>query len=244
MFADDACFPQSDGGAEVEGALVVVDVRTGGVAALMGGRENDTALAYNRATRIRRQPGSLIKPVIAYAPALESGYTAATMLLDEETDFDGYKPGNSGGQYRGWVTMRQAVTSSLNVPAVSVMADIGIERGKRFAQSVGIAFDERDRSLALALGGFTYGVSPYQMAAALCGVRLRRRVCRAVAHLRHLRRGRERPVQLRARAQARHARGQRLHPHQHAGERRADRHGPPPWRAGHPAGRQDRHHGR
>lgn len=166
MFADDACFPQSDGGAEVEGALVVVDVRTGGVAALMGGRENDTALAYNRATRIRRQPGSLIKPVIVYAPALESGYTAATMLLDEETDFDGYKPGNSGGQYRGWVTMRQAVTSSLNVPAVSVMADIGIERGKRFAQSVGIAFDERDRSLALALGGFTYGVSPYQMAAA------------------------------------------------------------------------------
>lgn len=165
LFADDANFPAA-GVEGVEGALVVVDVRTGGVAALMGGRENDTALAYNRATRIRRQPGSVIKPIMVYAPALESGYTAATMLLDEETDFDGYKPSNSGDRYRGWVTMRQAVTSSLNVPAVSVMAELGVDSGKRFARSVGITFDERDQSLALALGGFTYGVSPYQIAAA------------------------------------------------------------------------------
>ena len=209
-----------------------------------GGRENDTALAYNRATRIRRQPGSLIKPVIAYAPALESGYTAATMLLDEETDFDGYKPGNSGGQYRGWVTMRQAVTSSLNVPAVSVMADIGIERGKRFAQSVGIAFDERDRSLALALGGFTYGVSPFQMAAAYAAFAsggvyaepsLIYAICDEAGNVLYS----YAPERKRVMRE-----GQRLHPHQHAGERRADRHGPPPWRAGHPAGRQDRHHGR
>ena len=165
MFADDSYFP--DAGANgVEAALVVVDVRTSGVVALLGGRENETALAFNRATRIRRQPGSVIKPVMVYAPALESGYTAATMLLDEETDFDGYRPSNSNGRYAGWVTMREAVTRSLNVPAVSVMSQIGVNAGKRFAGSVGIPFDERDQSLALALGGFTYGVSPYQVAGA------------------------------------------------------------------------------
>lgn len=165
MFADDSYFPD-DGGSGVEAALVVVDVRTGGVAALIGGRESETPLAFNRATRIRRQPGSVIKPIMVYAPALESGYTAATMLLDEETDFDGYKPSNSNGRYSGWVTMREAVTRSLNIPAVSVMSQVGVGSGKRFAESVGITFDARDQSLALALGGFTYGVSPYQIAGA------------------------------------------------------------------------------
>lgn len=165
MFADDSYFPEA-GGNGVEAALVVVDVRTGGVAALMGGRDNETGLAYNRATRIRRQPGSVIKPILVYAPALESGYTAATMLLDEEMDFDGYRPSNSNGRYSGWVTMREAVTRSLNIPAVSVMSQIGVDTGKRFAQSVGIPFDAQDQSLALALGGFTYGVSPYQVAGA------------------------------------------------------------------------------
>lgn len=165
MFADDSYFPDA-GNDGMEAAIVVVDVRTGGVAALMGGRENETALAFNRATRIRRQPGSVIKPVMVYAPALENGYTAATMLLDEETDFDGYCPSNSSGTYSGWVTMREAVTRSLNVPAVSVMSQIGVNTGKRFAESVGISFDAQDQSLALALGGFTYGVSPYQVAGA------------------------------------------------------------------------------
>ncbi len=165
VLKDPAMFPEEAGDAQA--ALVVVDARTGGVAALMGGRESTTALAYNRATRIRRQPGSVIKPIIAYAPALEEyRYTTVSMLLDEPTDFNGYKPENFNEKYRGWVTMRESVAQSLNIPAVKVLSDIGVNSGKRFAESVGITFDEQDKSLALALGGFTYGVSPYQIAGA------------------------------------------------------------------------------
>ena len=152
---------------DAQAALVVVDTRTGGVAALMGGRESTTALEYNRATRIRRQPGSVIKPVIAYAPALENFmYTTVSMLLDEPTDFDGYEPENFGDKYRGWVTLREAVAYSLNVPAVKVLSSIGVDSGKQFAEQLGISFEAQDASLALALGGFTYGVSPYQIAGA------------------------------------------------------------------------------
>lgn len=170
VFENDAFFPSADM-AETEAsapqaALAVVDVKTGGVVCIRGGRNDSVALGYNRAVRIRRQPGSVIKPILVYAPALEHGFTAATMLLDEETDFNGYRPSNSNGNYAGWVTMREAVTRSLNIPAAAVLNEIGVETGKAFARRVGISFDIRDQSLALALGGFTYGVSPLQIAAA------------------------------------------------------------------------------
>jgi membrane peptidoglycan carboxypeptidase len=124
-------------------------------------------MAFNRATAIRRQPGSVIKPVIVYAPALEEyGFTAASMLLDEPTDFNGYAPSNFGDKYYGWVTLREAVKRSLNVPAVKVLYQIGVNAGKSLAEECGIRFVEEDTSLTLALGGFTYGVSPWQIAGA------------------------------------------------------------------------------
>lgn len=165
-FAAEDSFPEGVGEDRPEGAVVLVNVATGGIAALLGGRENDVALAFNRATRIRRQPGSVIKPVLVYAPALEAGYTAATMLLDEQVDFEGYQPSNPSDTFAGWITMREAVTRSLNVPAVSVMAQLGVEKSKAFAERFGIEFHPRDQSLALALGGFTYGVSPMMIAGA------------------------------------------------------------------------------
>jgi len=166
IFEDDDNFPAAVNGVSVEAAIAVVDVQTGGIAAVRGGRDDDVALSYNRAVRMRRQPGSVIKPVIVYAPALESGYTTATMLLDEQMDFGGYVPRNSNGTYSGWVTMREAVTRSLNIPAVAVMNRVGLETCKEFAARLGIEFDESDDSLVLALGGFTYGVSPLQIASA------------------------------------------------------------------------------
>ncbi|MDO4543001.1 MAG: PBP1A family penicillin-binding protein [Clostridia bacterium] len=164
-FANDAYFP-SVNGVSAQGAVVIVDSQTGGVCALLGGRDNDIALAYNRAVRIRRQPGSAIKPILVYAPALESGYTAASMLLDEQTVFGDYIPRNANGRYSGWVTMREAVTRSLNIPAVSVFSELGADYCKQFAMKLGITFHEHDTRLALSLGGFTYGVSPYQLAGA------------------------------------------------------------------------------
>lgn len=163
IFQQDDLFP-----GDAQGAIVVQEAGTGLIRAMVGGRgAYDTAMAFNRATDIRRQPGSVIKPVIAYAPALEGyGYTAATMLFDEPTTFAEYSPRNFGNKYYGWVTLREAVTRSLNVPAVKVLSDIGVSAGKAFAQSCGIPFDPQDTSLTLALGGFTYGVSPLQIAGA------------------------------------------------------------------------------
>lgn len=163
-FLNDAYFPLY-GTESCEGALVLIDTKTGGVSAIVGGRDTETALGFNRATRIRRQPGSAIKPILVYAPALEAGYTAASMLLDDATEFGDYTPRNANGRFSGWITMREAVTRSLNLPAVSLFRELGVERCKAFAARFGIPFDVRDDSLTLALGGFTYGVSPYR----LCG---------------------------------------------------------------------------
>ena len=168
-FSNDAYFPMCRD-ESAEGALVLIDAQTGGVSAIMGGRDQSTALAFNRATRIRRQPGSAIKPILVYAPALEDGYTAASMLLDEPTDFGDYTPKNANGRYLGWITMREAVTKSLNLPAVALFRALGVSRCKAFAARLGIPFDLSDQSLTLALGGFTYGVSPYHLCGAYAAI--------------------------------------------------------------------------
>ena len=163
MFKNEELFPAEDS----EAAIVVLEPSTGMVVAMVGGRSYTGGISFNRATDIRRQPGSVIKPVIAYAPAFEYlNYTAADMILDEETTFADYTPSNYGNKYYGWVTVREAVTKSLNVPAVKTLSEVGVERAKDFAKRCGIEFDDKDDSLALALGGFTYGVSPLQIAGA------------------------------------------------------------------------------
>ena len=163
MFKNGELFPAEDS----EAAIVVLEPSTGMVVAMVGGRSYTGGISFNRATDIRRQPGSVIKPVIAYAPAFEYlNYTAADMILDEETTFHDYTPSNYGNKYYGWVTVREAVTKSLNVPAVKTLSEVGVGRAKDFAKRCGIEFDDKDDSLALALGGFTYGVSPLQIAGA------------------------------------------------------------------------------
>ncbi len=163
MFKKGELFPAEDS----EAAIVVLEPSTGMVVAMVGGRSYTGGISFNRATDIRRQPGSVIKPVIAYAPAFEYlNYTAADMILDEETTFADYTPSNYGNKYYGWVTVREAVTKSLNVPAVKTLSAVGVYRAKDFAKRCGIEFDDKDDSLALALGGFTYGVSPLQIAGA------------------------------------------------------------------------------
>lgn len=165
LFADDQYFPRVNG-ESAQGAICLIDAQTGHISALVGGRDQAVALGFNRAVRIRRQPGSVIKPILVYGPALEAGYTAADMLLDEASTFGDYAPSDARGRYRGWVTMREAVTRSLNIPAVELFSELGIGRCKSFARQLGIPFDRNDTRLALALGGFTYGVSPQELCAA------------------------------------------------------------------------------
>ena len=168
LMADDDSFPKdAKDGTPVEGALIVLDSETGAARAVVGGREYTTRMGLNRATSARRQPGSTIKPALVYGPAIDRyGYNPASMILDEKTDFNGYSPSNSGDRYRGWVTMRTSLVNSINVSAVKILNDVGLTTAKDFASRLGIPFAKGDDSLALALGGFTEGVTPMELASA------------------------------------------------------------------------------
>ncbi|MDD6051342.1 MAG: PBP1A family penicillin-binding protein [Clostridiales bacterium] len=159
--------PNHKDGTLVQAAASAVDVRTGAVRAIVGGRQYETRRGLNRATHLRRQPGSALKPLAVYAPAIEyAGWTAASVILDEPTAFGTYKPRNAGNAYYGNVTLRTALKNSLNIPAVKVINAIGVGTARRYLTNVGIELDNRDWNLSLALGSMTYGASPTQMAAA------------------------------------------------------------------------------
>ena len=154
-------------GTPVQSAAACVDTATGAVRAIVGGREYLTRRGFNRATQLRRQPGSAFKPLAVYAPALEyAGWTCASVILDEPTNFNGYRPRNASNAYYGNVTVRTALKNSLNIPAVKVLQAIGLANSRKYLTAVGIPLDDRDNNLSLALGSMTYGASPVQMAAA------------------------------------------------------------------------------
>lgn len=162
---DNAMFPTNVDGTEIsECAIVVMDAQNSGIQAIIGGREHTTRLAFNRATDMRRQPGSAIKPVLVFAPALEYNHlTTTTFLLDQPVTYSDYSPRNAGSKYRGWVTLRDSVAYSINIPAVKLFSEIGIDKCKGYASNVGIPFDSKDYNLSLALGGFTTGVTPLEL---------------------------------------------------------------------------------
>lgn len=154
-------------GTKVQSAAACVDTQNGAVRAIVGGRDYTTRRGLNRATQLRRQPGSSLKPLAVYAPAMEyAGWTCASVILDEPTNFNGYRPRNAGNAYYGNVTVRTALKNSLNIPAVKVLQAIGVDKGRQYLASVGIPLDDRDWNLSLALGSMTYGASPVQVAAA------------------------------------------------------------------------------
>ena len=157
--------PNADDGEKVQCAGVILNSKTSAIVTMIGGRDYVNR-GLNRATSSKRQPGSAIKPILVYAPAVDRfGYNGATLLLDEQTDFNGYMPKNYNNKYNGWVSMRYALAKSLNVPAVRTLHDIGVESAVSFAQNAGIKFDATDNNLSLALGGFKYGVTTLELAA-------------------------------------------------------------------------------
>nr|MBO2493339.1 primosomal protein [Clostridia bacterium] len=173
LYSNDELFPKCPtSGIPCESALVVLDVSSGEVRSIIGGRQyldGNTVIqkGLNRAI-LPKQPGSTIKPLLVYGPAIEYfGYTPVTFVLDAETKFGDYKPSNFDGKYRGWITVREALADSINIPAVRVLKDIGIQNGIAFAEKFGIPFAEQDRySLPIALGGFYKGIAPIELARA------------------------------------------------------------------------------
>ncbi len=132
-------------------AGIVIDAKKHGVSAYVG------SSAY-KILDAKRQPGSIIKPVLVYAPALnEDLISPATQLVDEPLVLSGYSPKNVDGKYRGYVSATDAVAKSINIPAIKVLSYVGIDKAKAYASELGLSFDEKDDSYALALGGMTYG---------------------------------------------------------------------------------------
>ena len=167
QFQSSANFPaDAADGEKVQGAMAAVDVNSGAVRAIVGGRSYQVQRGLNRATQLKRQPGSALKPLAVFAPALQShGYMTASVLDDTPRKFGNYSPRNSGHLYYGNVTIRTALKNSLNVATVSLLDAIGIPAARDYLTKVGIPLDERDANLSLALGSLTWGVSPVQLAA-------------------------------------------------------------------------------
>lgn len=137
--------------------VFVVDNKTKNVVSVNG------ILNFNVAQR--RQPGSLIKPILVYAPALENGQIfSETIVKDEPISIDGYAPQNASKTFHGNVSVRQSVEKSLNVPAVKILSNVSVAKAKGFASGLGVDFDKADTNLALALGGMTNGITIKQIA--------------------------------------------------------------------------------
>ena len=120
-----------------QGALVIIDHSNGHIKALVGGRQHEK-LGLNRATQSYRQPGSSFKPISVYSPAIDLGYTAASVVDDAPVFYKSWAPENQNRRFNGLVTIRKAIENSINVVAVKVLDNIGINRGIEYAQKLGI----------------------------------------------------------------------------------------------------------
>lgn len=168
LFENGANFPDpAADGTPVQAALVVLDNRSGEIAAIVGGREYAVRRGLNRATQMQRQPGSAIKPVSTYAAAIDrKGFLPTSTVEDVQREFPGkYLPGNAGGSYYGTVTLREALSRSLNVATVDLADLIGMQNVRSAIARFGLPLAAQDVNLSLALGSMTYGVSPAQLCA-------------------------------------------------------------------------------
>ncbi len=141
---------------EVQGSLLAMDPHTGRVLAMQGGFSYQTS-SFNRATQARRQPGSLVKPVV-YAAALDAGYTPATqvldapLLLEQGPGLDKWEPENSNRiSFAGPAPLRRGIEESRNLMTIRVAQDVGLERVAEYAGRLGI-YDDMPPLLSFALG--------------------------------------------------------------------------------------------
>ncbi|UOR13193.1 transglycosylase domain-containing protein [Halobacillus amylolyticus] len=146
--------------AEVEGAFTLMDNTSGAIVAAVGGRDFRHG-DLNRVT-IKKQPGSVIKPLAVYGPALMSPtYIPYSLLVDEKRSYGEYSPSNYDGNYTGLTSLYQALVDSKNAPAVWLLDQIGISYAKEYLDALGLPTE--DRGLSIALGGLSKGYSPLQL---------------------------------------------------------------------------------
>jgi penicillin-binding protein 1A len=148
---------------EAQAALFAMDPKSGGVRAMVGGYDFKKS-QFNRAMQARRNPGSAFKPLI-YSAALDKGMTPATIIDDSPAEYDSgkekaWKPKNYDNIYRGHVTMREALTNSINVVSVKILESIGVGYAIDYAKKLGIT-SPLSNNLTLALGSSS--VTPMEL---------------------------------------------------------------------------------
>lgn len=180
VFENENNFPVSYRDEKIQGAMAITDPTNGYVKALVGGRgEKNMSRGLNRATQTTRQPGSTIKPLSVYGPAIDLGLiTPDSAVQDVPVDINGWQPKNYYNGFYGDMTVRRAVNLSSNIPAIKVLQKLTVEKSFEYMTSkLGfttlVTKEERsgkvftDKTLpSLALGGLTDGVNLVEMCAA------------------------------------------------------------------------------
>lgn len=162
-------FPVAEDGTQAQGASVALDPKTGGVRSLVGRVNSDVDAGFrtfNYATQSNRSPGSTIKPLVVYSPAVAAGWSIDKELDNTTTTYPGYTVNNYADiQGAATIPMYQALANSLNIPAVATVNELGIEKAFEYGKKFGLQMDQVDKTLGVALGS---GVStnPLQMAQA------------------------------------------------------------------------------
>ncbi|NYE09624.1 penicillin-binding protein 1A [Bacillus niacini] len=154
--------------ANFQGAFVFLDTKMGEVRAIGSGRNDYKAkfLGHNFAVDIKRQPGSSFKPIFDYGPAIENlKWSTAHLINDQKTTYSTGQPiSNWDHQYHGMLTMRTALQNSYNIPALHAIREVGMDKAKSFAESLGITFKNNEVYESYSIGSNT--VSPLDMAGA------------------------------------------------------------------------------
>lgn len=167
-------FPAASGGNVLQSAIIVTDHKSGKLKAIVGGRgEKTDNRVLNRATQSKRQPGSTIKPIAAYAPALEENViNIATYIDNAPIKIGEWEPQNANGKFSGPVPVKTAVAWSYNMPAIRTLQTVGIDvafdylKNKMHISSLVEKGAYSDKNPALALGGVTQGITPLEMSTA------------------------------------------------------------------------------
>ncbi|WP_042223618.1 PBP1A family penicillin-binding protein [Oceanobacillus manasiensis] len=153
---------------EMQAGMTVLDTKNGAIRAI-GGSRNGDGTGYNFAIQGGQQPGSTMKPLVAYGPAIEYNKMSTYHQINDDKPFDygGSNPiRNWNRSYAGWMSARHALNQSLNVPAVKTLEEVGYKKAQGFAEGLGIEFANDPIVVGDAIGGSKTNVTPLQMAGA------------------------------------------------------------------------------
>ncbi|MDR7074932.1 transglycosylase domain-containing protein [Fictibacillus barbaricus] len=148
--------------------VALLDTKTGAIRAIGGNRtadKNDVIGGYNYATDIQRQPGSTIKPILDYGPAIDGlKWPTYKQINDEKLDIGDWEVNNWDDEFHGEISMREALVNSYNIPAIKTFMEVGSKDAVGFANKLGMNIE--NATPAYAIGGFSRGPSPLQLAGA------------------------------------------------------------------------------